>query len=390
MSSDIFFSGDALRVDQPLGTFFVVSISAAKLLEVCYSDKASLDADKGEIRGTQRKEDEKRQLEIAEYIRSKEAAFPNSVIIGANYTADGDFIEGGDGSAAWTIEESSDGKYKLIIPTGQQLASIIDGQHRLRSFNNVSYEERERFQLLCSVYIDLPIPYHAYLFSTINFNQKKVDRSLAYNLFGFDIDASEPEKWVPETLAVSIARRLNVDGGPFSGAIILGVSGASVSHDYMKLSMATIVDGLLKLFSKKPKKDRSFMMQYSKEKRSRDILDDDGSPLRFLFREGYDDVIYNIVVDYFSVVKEFFWDSAAGNSYVYKTVGVQAFFDILNALLSNFPNDLNGDEAYFRAKLAAARDADIDFSGIQASGIGKAEVRRRLEAHIEFPSENGA
>ena len=43
MSEQPFYKGPALRVEQPLGTFFVISISADKLLEVCYSDKAEAD-----------------------------------------------------------------------------------------------------------------------------------------------------------------------------------------------------------------------------------------------------------------------------------------------------------------------------------------------------------
>ena len=57
----------------------------------------------------------------------------------------------------------------------------------------------------------LPTPYHAYVFATINFNQKKVDRSLAYELFGFDVDERPAYLWSPETLAVYLTRLLSTE-----------------------------------------------------------------------------------------------------------------------------------------------------------------------------------
>lgn len=371
----VFFEGSALKVEQPLGTFYVISISAAELLRVCYSDKAKIAGDGINISGTQRKEDELRQKEISEYIVTHEAAFPNSIILGANYTEDGELVQD---DRQWRVTEKDAGGYVLTIPCSDELASIIDGQHRLRSFRHVQDKVKENFQLLCSVYLDLPVPYHAYLFSTINFNQKKVDRSLAYNLFGFDIDASDSDKWVPETLAVSLARRLNVGETPFKNAIVLGVIGVSTSHESMKISMATVVDGLLRLFSKKPKLDRSEMMKLDRDSRSRKKLSNDGSPLRFLYTEGYDEVIFEVVVNYFKVVNDFFWENANENSYINKTVGVQALFDVLERLLEGFEDRLDGSQDDFREKLEGVAKADLDFSNAQASGIGRTQIRNQI------------
>lgn len=183
-----------IRVKQPLGTFYVASISARKLLSLCYSDPAELRKDGFYVDGTQRLESEKRLKEISDYICTHEAAFPNAIILGANYNREGDYID--DPGLSWKIDEiegedGSDTSYKLVIPTDKKLASIIDGQHRLKAFHYCEDEFHE-MELLCAIYIDLPIPYHAFLFSTINFNQKKVDRSLAYNLFGFDIESASP------------------------------------------------------------------------------------------------------------------------------------------------------------------------------------------------------
>lgn len=374
-STSCFFEGSALRVNQPLGTFYVISISAEKLLDLCYSDKAELGEDGFNITGTQRIEDEKRQREIADFIGTEEAAFPNTIILGANYDENGNYIQSEE---SWRVEEDGSGSLRLIIPSKIKMASIIDGQHRLRSFRYADPARRENFELICSVYLDLPIPYHAYLFSTINFNQKKVDKSLAYNLFGFDIEATDPKAWVPETLAVSISRRLNIESGPLKGAISLGVIGGGVESREFNVSMATIVDGLLKLYSKKPKSDRSKMMSTPKEKRERISLNDDGSPLRFLYREGFDEVIYEVVSNYFRAVELSFWENAPPGSYIKKTVGVQALFDVLLKLLENFEAELDGDVADFVRKLEPAANAHLDFSGAQASGVGRTFIKNQI------------
>ena len=50
--------------------------------------------------------------------------------------------------------------------------------------------------------------------------------------------------------------------------------------------MATIVDGILKLISKKPRKDRTNLMRIAVSERSRSCLADDESPLRFMYLGG--------------------------------------------------------------------------------------------------------
>jgi hypothetical protein len=41
-------------------------------------------------------------------------------------------------------------------------------------------------QLICSIFFELPKPYQAQLFATINSTQKPVDKSLTYELFGYN------------------------------------------------------------------------------------------------------------------------------------------------------------------------------------------------------------
>lgn len=195
-SADHFIRRPALRIEQPLGTFYAFSLDATTLNQVTYSQPATArrlmeaeEAPKGlyGIFGTQRKEKPTRLDEIAAFIKTHEATFPNSIILGTNYYEDGTLVE--NESQRWKVEEK-DGDFHILIPKSGKTASIIDGQHRLHAFERAPGVNMD---LLCVAYIDLPMPFHAYIFATINFNQKKVDRSLAYELFGFDVEEREPK-----------------------------------------------------------------------------------------------------------------------------------------------------------------------------------------------------
>lgn len=367
-----------IKIDQPLGSFYVASIPAEKLLNIAYSHPAELLKDGYQISGTQRWEDSKRLKEISEYIGTHEASFPNSIILGANYDRDGNYVID---ETSWSIEEEN-GSLFLVVPQEIKLASIIDGQHRLNAFRYCEPGLR-KFELLCAIYIDLPLPFHAYIFSTINFNQKKVDRSLAYNLFGFDIESSDPKTWVPETLAVSLARRLNLLDGPFKRKISLGLVESEENSAAFKLvSMATIVDGILKLISKNPKRDRTKLTSVNLKKRDRSALDDDGSPLRFMYLSQYDDAILEVIRNYFFVVNEIFWDIEDPDPYIKKTVGIQALFDVLLKLLGDFQNRLDGEYEDFKSQLEPLKG--MKFADAQASGIGRTNIKNAILDKLEL------
>lgn len=79
----------ALRVDQPIGSFFAVVMTARALLEVSYTKAVSaiLDPETGSysVSGTQRLQDPRRLSAIAEYIEQIDATFPNSIILAVDF-----------------------------------------------------------------------------------------------------------------------------------------------------------------------------------------------------------------------------------------------------------------------------------------------------------------
>ena len=237
-------------------------------LELSFSEPLKYIDNKGNVQGSQRVKDEKRLKEIATYIETVEMAFPNSIIISANYNQNGLLVD--NKNERWKIIETEiKGNYKLIIPKKIKLSAIIDGQHRLSAFEYIKGKNKlKEIELLCSVYFDLPNSYQAFLFATINSNQKKVDRSLALEQFGYNVDDESEKAWTPEKFAVFLSRKLNTDKENSKLYKHIKVAPLNTENLFLSnvseswvVSTATIVDGIVGLISTNPKRDRIIMQQ---------------------------------------------------------------------------------------------------------------------------------
>lgn len=377
-----------VQINQPIGVFYAGTLDSRLLLDVCYSKPAQvIAASEGtrgySVDGGQRVQKPERFKDIAKYIDTTEATFPNSIILSANINENG-LIEDDD-DKRWRIEKSNiDGVFYLVIPTKEKLASIIDGQHRVFAFEQSVINCD--MQLLCSIFFDLGFPYQSYIFSTINSNQVKVDRSLAYEFFGFSLDNEPPDSWSPEKLAVYIGRLLNTnDDSPLCKHIEIGLQDLSDSFGVKGwgISMATIVDGIVRLISNNPKQDREEMHKFKLfEGRNRNkLINKNGLPLRKLYIEGNDLAIYKIIANYFTAADIVFWNKSGDRSYIKKTVGIQALFDILKLLLNQVAeNNSDYDKRmfsadYFSNKLNFASNIDFSDDFFQASGKGRGRIK---------------
>src|SRR5688572_30348020 len=112
--------------------------------------------------------------------------------------------------------------------------------------------------------------------------------------------------------------------------------------------MATVVDGSLRLFSANPKRDRDQMHRKSVESgRDRTTLEEDGTQLRNLYLNTNDKAIYTAIQNFFVSVNEWLWAHATPKSYIKKTAGPQALFEVLVDLLKNFEKDKDISVQFF-------------------------------------------
>lgn len=360
----------AIKVEQPLGIFYVFKISAVELGKLTFSSRAKykksgvINNTFKVITGNQRELDDSRQKDIARFINSVESALPNSIILGANFDENGQFVEDKD---KWFVKEDDNGFCYLHIPTEKKLAAIIDGQHRLAG---CLASERDKIELLCAVYLDLPMPYHAFLFANINANQKKVPRSLAYELYGFGTEEEDKSIWSPEKLAVSIARKLNFsEESMLKGKIILGAQDEDEEKGF--ISLASVVDSIMKLITTNPKKDRDHILYY-RNRKGRETLDlNNNLPLRACYINGNDKELEGLVLWFINYIFERY-DKA---SYLFKTIGVESLFLLLKAYIKKENKwDINSISLFLEPIW------DIDFSNnfFTASGIGKSRIYNTL------------
>ncbi|MFZ2856548.1 DNA phosphorothioation-associated DGQHR protein 1 [Acidovorax sp.] len=393
----------ALRVEQPIGVYYVAILQARVLLEVAFSDVLSASLREGEdyydLDGTQRLMNPKRLQMIADYINRPDAAFPNSIILAANFRKEDGLIEDDDfeideGQHAatgrrWSVDEQDDGYCVLRIPTKEKLAAIIDGQHRLFAFVSAR-PQRLDMNLICSIFLDLPKPYQAQLFATINSTQKPVDKSLTYELFGYNIEEEDEKFWSPDKLAVFLTRKLGTDEkSPLKGRIVIApkkddaLARMSAGAPW-KVSTAVVVEGIMRLITSNPKKDTANLLDTERKKRSAlASLRKDKSPLRAVYLENQDAVVYTMTLNYLIACEGVFWSKAGAGSFITKTVGVQALFDVLRGLAADAYEVRNISSKYFADKLAPAGDTDFSADAFRnASGSGRSLIRRTIEASI--------
>jgi DNA phosphorothioation-associated DGQHR protein 1 len=327
----------AIKIDQPFGSFFLTKLSAETLLKVAYSTPMRpTKENEWEFQGNQRVTKQEKLKQIGDYIDSVEAAFPNNIILAANYSEDGHIVE--DEKLRWTVEKSDHGLYLVTIPALLKIASIVDGQHRLFGFEHIHNAERLGLELPCAIYFDLPVSYQAYIFSTINHNQTPVSKSLSYILYGYNLENEKPNSWSPDKLAVYISRNLNSsEDSPFYRKIKIApqidkILIEKAENDNWTVSIATIVDGILQLISDNPKRDRDILGQTKlDEGRERSALkiSEDKSPLRDFYLEGQDIVVLKAVQNYFTAVSKNLYSTVGDGSFLKKTVGIQALLDFL-------------------------------------------------------------
>jgi DNA phosphorothioation-associated DGQHR protein 1 len=382
-----FLTIPAIPVSQPIGEFFLCSIPAAALVKVSYSIPASMKREGGmfsEIFGNQRVKSEQRAKQIGAYIDETDSTFPNTIILSANYLEDGTYAD--EENLRWHAKKDSNGGFILTIPSEQKLASIIDGQHRLQGFKYVTKPDRLDIGLPCAVYINLPRAYQAKIFATININQKRVDKSLAYELFGYDLNESDSEKWPPDMLGVYLARILEgKEGSPFKDHVRLALleedeeSEVGKPDEYpWEVSVACLVEGVTRLISEKPAADRSALATGKIEGRSE--LEMDNAPLREYYISEKDKSLLNLIVDYFDVAKEFLWKGQPKGTFITRTVGVLALFDVLRDALKEGQLDL--EDVRTSTQSLFENVAGINFSDdfFHASGAGRVRIRKIIKS----------
>ena len=314
------FSFPAFRITQPIGEFYVGAIDSQRLCEITYVDVRRL---KGEREfetylGIQRRLDEKRAEEISGYVNTIDACFPTAVIIAVS----GQCAQFDESKRELTltpylnVEEG-----EKPVPYGE-IAKVLDGQHRIEGLKNF---KGRAFQLSVCIFVDADIAEQAYLFTTVNLTQTKVNKSLAFDLFELARSRS------PQKLCHNIAVALDGDSrSPFFQKIKrLGV--ATPGRYGETLTQATFVDGLMPYLTRNEMIDRD-LYKRNKVPAKADANESRQLIFRNMMIENRDTDIAEIVINYFSAVRERWrsaWDATGTGMMLNRTNGFRALMRFL-------------------------------------------------------------
>lgn len=305
-----------IEVTQPIGTFYIASIPCKVLCEITYSDVRRIEGERKfeSYLGIQRNLDQIRVKKIRDYVNTIDASFPSGIII----AVDGRCISYDRDRNIMMLNAYSgdDGKIET-----HQIAKVLDGQHRIEGLRGFEGE----FQLNVSIFVDADIAQQAYLFSTVNLAQTKVNKSLVYDLFDLS------NKRSPQKLCHTIAVTMNgIPESPFFERIKrLGSATPGIYTE--TITQATFVSALMPYISNDENKDRDLYMRGKKPEKV-----DSHELQRLIFRnmmiEERDDDIAVIIFNYFSAVRNRWpdaWMNLGQGNVLIRTNGFRALMRFL-------------------------------------------------------------
>ncbi|MBU4312197.1 MAG: DGQHR domain-containing protein [Candidatus Omnitrophica bacterium] len=295
-----------LSVQQPIGDFYVGAIKAQDLVAISFADVRRPEGrDIEKYIGTQRDLNEGRVAEIKKYVTTVDACFPTSIILAID-TSNADYNED---------------KSLLTIVNSQNVAKIIDGQHRIAGLKDYNGPD---FFLNVTIFLDMDIEDQAMVFATINLKQTKVTKSLAYDLYDFAKSRS------PQKTCHNIAKLMNSKkGSPLEGRI--KILGKSTGLEKELITQATFVDRVLRLISRDPMQDKDTL---KRNKPLKKVSEKELQDLVFgnMFIEEADVSIAKCLWNYFSAVQERWptaWNNYEKGMILARTTGFAALVKVL-------------------------------------------------------------
>lgn len=367
-----------LRVRQPIGDFYIAAIRSTDLCQITLADVRRMYRER-EIEtylGIQRPLSSKRVKEIAQYVTTVDACFPTSVILAVG-AASAEFDEMANELILKSDLDADNAEDRI---TSIKIARVLDGQHRIEGLRNYSGPP---FEVNVSIFIDMDIESQAYLFSTVNLAQTKVNRSLVYDLFDY-AKARSPQKTC-HNLAVALD---TLESSPFFHRIKR--LGASTHGRFNEtLTQATFVEALLPYLSSNKIEDRDLYMRGKQPPRQSER--DKQQIFRALFLNEKDMEIGDILLNYFSAVRDRWpdaWSSQEEGIMLGKTNGFRAFMRLLRPIYLKLATASAAvpSKAAFERLFATVtlKDPDFNVEAFKPGTSGESALFQRLREELNL------
>ena len=360
-----------IKIDQPLGTFYIGSIDSKSLCELTWVDVRRIEGERKfeSYLGIQRPLKESRVKDLSKYVNSSDACFPTAVILAVSPEC----CEFNEDNRTMVLSEYIHENEEESIPFNQ-IAKVIDGQHRIEGLKQFVGNE---FNINVSIFVDMDIADQAYLFSTVNLAQTKVNKSLVYDLF--DLAKTRSPQKTCHNIAVALDKNEN---SPFYKRIKrLGVSTEGRFNE--TITQATFVSSTIKYISSDPLTDRNL---YLDDKEPKYVFDKELERLFFrnIFIDKKDLEITDIIWNYFDAVKERWpvaWNSFGQGIMLNKTNGFKAFMRFLKYayLYISSPGDVpSKDEFLTILRRINMQDSDFNTDAFKPGSSGESALYNKL------------
>jgi DGQHR domain-containing protein len=321
------------KVIQPVGTFFTGSVDAYALFDICKFDFRRIDDAGGykEFLGFQRKLDPKRVRAIERYIQTVDAVFPTAIVISVDEKC-ASIETDTAGSSRLTLQGYQDSETADFRIEYEDIASIIDGQHRMKAFERVKGLE---FQVNVAVFVGADDATKADIFSTVNLAQTKVNKSLVYDLFSLQKTRSSEKTCHEIVVALDEMKE-----SPFFERI-KRLGSATEGRFGETLSQATVVKGILPYITDDALADRDIGKRFG-------FWDPSGPEevrkriFRIFFERQQDEKILANVLNYFSAIRDKWpnaWKNTGSGNMINRTNGYNGFMRFLRPVYLNFTSE---------------------------------------------------
>lgn len=314
------FSVPAIQIRQPIGEFLIAAMPSRRLCEIAYFDVRRMlkDRDIETYLGIQRPLNQARVTELESYVKTVDACFPTAVIL----AIDGRCSEFDPETGTLTLRNDPNPEEGLDPIYYRSIAKVLDGQHRIAGLMNYPNDD---FDVNVSIFIDIDIEDQAYIFSTVNLAQTKVNKSLAYDLA--ELSKTHSPQKTCHNIAVALDR---LEDSPLHHRIKrLGT--ATPGRELENLTQATFVEALMPFLSSTPTADRDLLKRGVKLA-APTPAEIDRHPLRPFFVNGEDLKIADVLFRYFSAVRERWpvaWSSTEKGVILNRTNGFRALMRAL-------------------------------------------------------------
>ncbi|MCB8878387.1 DGQHR domain-containing protein, partial [Acidisoma silvae] len=365
-----------LKLSQPVGDFFIGVISHKVLTEISYFDVRRVLQEERDVErylGIQRPLNDARVRDLKKYVTFYDSTFPTSIIIAVN--AD---------TASYSEDRREMTLSNIIQPTlddsilFRHIARVIDGQHRIAGL--AEYDGPE-FDLSVTIFVGIDIAQQAQIFSTVNLEQTKVNKSLAYDLF--ELSASRSPQKTCHNVVVALDQDTK---SPFYHRIKrLGT--ATSGRIGETLTQATFVESLLKLISNDPRQDRDHILRHQAIPLASN-LELNNLPFRNLFLQGGDINIAKIIWNYFEAVKNQWpeaWDSNDRGYILNRTNGFRALMRMFRPiyLMLGRPGEIidhaRYEELFSKMEI---KDSDFHINNFPPGSSGEAALVQRISSEL--------